>query len=374
MLHMLGRVVRLALLGCALLALVPAARAQSGKLVLAGSAWRPDAGLLRALRPPATPEPLLVVLHLDEDPRLAWEGWRVSTRALAAKVEPDGAMLFDEAAERVLAAQALAADAIVLHGGAWIDWWRRLFHGKKPGRVLTALREAHLRGVALVAFDDAATFLVGGLVPPEEVGRAPRSTSAAGRAWIVEGSLGAGSLVLECEGRAGRGPSRVFDAISRELRLAGSLETRRAWVLARDGALVLDPGRRRLAPLERPLLRLGFERARKSATKSLDEVECAAFPTRPDPEAWWRDDAHLAWIALDESSARDSLAVVATTGALAMHAAPCAFDLEAIHAALEVGVAADAGDATGDLRLLPSRRDESGARRAWARWTRREER
>ncbi|MEY2745506.1 MAG: hypothetical protein RL112_548 [Planctomycetota bacterium] len=344
--------------------------------MLAGPEWRPDAALAQAMRPSAEREPLLLVLHLAEDPRLAMDGWRVAARGLARPKEesderqaPPG-----EALERALAAEVLAADAIALQGGAWVDWWRRLVPGDKPSRVLAALREARARGATLLAFDDAAVFVVGGLVPPDEVGRVARNKAAKDRAWIVAGHASGDSLLLECEGRLGRGSSRVLDAVARELRLAGGREAQRAFVLEKDGALVVDGERGRLAPIARHALRLGFERARKSATKSLDDIECGLLPPRADPRAWWRAGEHPAWSAIASSGAPD-LPGPALPGAVeGQLASTRSFDLASIRATLERGERATHGDATGALRILPARDDGRGARFALARWTRVEQR
>ena len=376
MVSMLDRATRVLLAACATLCLIGSATAQAGRVVLAGKDWRPDAELAQAMRPIERREPLLVVLHREEDPRVALAGWRIATRDLTPVAGTDGANsvdALDATAERALASEVLAADAIALHGGEWIDWWRCLSPDKRPSRILVALREAHARGATVLAFDRAATFVAGGLVLPEEVGREPKNTAARGRAWIVAGNVGDEALLVECEGDRGRGAGGVLDAVSRELRLAGGFEAQGAWVLARDGALVVDFERRRIAPLARAALRLCFERARKSATKSLAEVECTLHVARAEPRSWWRARVHPAWSAMAASRRIDLPCSMAAGTPDEERAATRALDLATIFATLERGAAAEHSDAAGTLHILPSGVDEQGARRALARWTRRVE-
>jgi|GEM_PF-1824153 len=376
MVSMLDRATRVLLAACATLCLIGSATAQAGRVVLAGKDWRPDAELAQAMRPIERREPRLVVLHRAEDPRLALAGWRIATRDLTPVAGTDGADsvdALDATKERALAAEVLAADAIALHGGEWTDWWRCLSPDKRPSRILVALREAHARGATVLAFDRAATFVAGGLVLPEEVGREPKNTAARGRAWIVAGNVGDEALLVECEGDRGRGAGGVLDAVSRELRLAGGFEAQGAWVLARDGALVVDFERRRIAPLARAALRLCFERARKSATKSLAEVECTLHVARAEPQSWWRARVHPAWSAMAASRRIDLPCSMAAGTPDEERAATRALDLATICATLERGAAAEHSDAAGTLHILPSGVDEQGARRALARWTRRVE-
>lgn len=268
----LRRLLRDLLLRTALLAtawsLCAAHAAAGGRVLLAGPDWQPRTELSALLRPGGKESPLLLVLARGDAPACAWPGWRSETATLADL--PEGGA--DEEQERALAERIGRADALLLDGGSWLAWWQRCLPRKQPGRILRALQEARSRGVLVCARGDAARFVGGGLVLPDETGREMKNRQAQERAWIVAGHLLATPLCIEYEDAADHGAGRVFDAVARELRTAGTRELERAFVVARDGALLVDDEAGALAALDRAALRLGFEHLRKLGADRMDQI------------------------------------------------------------------------------------------------------
>lgn len=339
----------------ACLALCADPASAGGRVLLGGPEWQPAAELCAALRPAAKEEPRLLVLAFGELRACEWPGWRVEREVLAALPEAGA----DETLERALAARVARADALLLDGGAWLDWWRRLLPGKRPGTLLRAIAEAQARGTLVCARGEAARFAGGGLVLPDEVGREMKNKLAQQRAWIVPGHLLATPLCVEFEDAAGRGAGRVLDAVARELLVAGTRELERAFVVAHDGALLVDDEARALLALDRAALRLGFEHLRKQGADRLDQLALdVVAAAKPDAEllASARAARWQAWTRpAPAPGAAEAPAAETTDMALAT-----------LLLALETGAAARHADSRGELRHA------AGSRAAC--WTRRDDR